>query len=422
MPPNWAKRKRENDVKKNCPPAGPVVGRPAGRRQSGELRPNQPPARGAERGPQQRRGTIVVAANASWNLVNFRAPIIRALVAQGWRVVAAAPPDDATRELCGIGVEFEPIAVDSKGLSPLNDLALAARYRALLRRVRPDAFLSFTPKPNIFGSIAAQACGVPAIATVTGLGTGFLSGRALQGLVTILYRLAFRRSRRVFFHNSDDLDLFVGKRLVAEGRAALVAGSGIDLAHFAPAGRKAAGRPPVFLFIGRFLRDKGVEEFIAAAGLVKRERQAAFQMIGAIEDHPKGASRELVEAAAARGDVELLGTTGDVRPFIANADCVVLPSYREGLPRVLLEAGAMATPVIASDVPGCRQAVDDGVTGLLCEARSAGSLAAAITQFADMGFEEQAAMGDKGRAKAEREFSQERVVAAYLDALEGLGG
>lgn len=354
--------------------------------------------------------------------MNFRAPIISGLHQQGWRVIAAAPVDEASPQLRQMGAEFEPIAIDSKGLSPINDLALVVRYRALMRRIGPDAFLGFTPKPNIFGSLAAQSCGVPAVNTVTGLGTGFLSGRALQGLVTMLYRLAFRRSARVFFHNQDDLELFVAKRLVAADKAMVVAGSGIDLERFAPVDRKPSGRPPTFLFIGRFLRDKGVDEFIAAAGQVKRERRALFRMIGAIEDHPKAASRALIEAAAARGDVELLGTTGDVRPFIADADCVVLPSYREGLPRVLLEASAMATPVIASDVPGCRQAVDDGVTGLLCEARSACSLAAAITAFADMSFDEQMTMGGKGRAKAEREFSQTRVVAAYLNALQGIGG
>ena len=320
-----------------------------------------------------------------------------------------------------MGVEFEPIAIDAKGVSPLNDLALALRYRVLLRRIGPDAFLGFTPKPNIYGSLAAQAGGVPAINTVTGLGTGFLTGRALQGLVSVLYRLAFRRSRRVFFHNSDDRDLFVGKGLVAAGQAAVVAGSGIDLDFFAPVRRRPSREPLVFLFIGRFLRDKGVNEFIEAAAQVKRERAAVFRMIGAIEDHPKGASRELVETAAARGEVELAGTTDDVRPFIADADCVVLPSYREGLPRVLLEASAMATPVIASDVPGCRQAVDDRETGLLCEPRSASSLAAAMTAFACMTFDDRVAMGEKGRAKAEREFSQERVVAAYLDVLEGMG-
>ena len=354
--------------------------------------------------------------------MNFRAPIIRALVEQGWRVVASAPEDEATPHLRQLGAEFAPVAIDAKGVSPINDLALVARYRALLGGIAPDAFLGFTPKPNIFGSLAAQACGVATINTVTGLGTGFLSGRALQGLVTVLYRLAFRRSRRVFFHNEDDLGLFVGKGLVAADKAMVVAGSGIDLELFAPAGRKASEGPLGFLFIGRFLRDKGVEEFIAAARLVKQGRAAQFRMIGAIEDHPKAASRELIESAAAAGDVELLGTTADVRPFIADAHCLVLPSYREGLPRVLLEASAMATPVIASDVPGCRQAVDDRVTGLLCEARSAGSLASVIAAFADMSFEERIEMGEMARAKAEREFSQERVVAAYLDALEGIGG
>lgn len=354
--------------------------------------------------------------------MNFRAPIIRALVENGYRVVAAAPADSASSKLESLGAQFEPITIDARGVSPARDLTLVLAYRRLFRRLTPAAVLTFTPKPNIYGSLAAGSCGIPSIPTVTGLGTGFLSSRALQSLVTILYRLAFRRSARVFFHNPEDLELFVERGLVRRDKAGVVAGSGVDLDHFAPAGRGESGSGPTFLFIGRFLKDKGVAEFIEAAAEVGRRLPTRFQLAGAIENHPKAVSRSLVESAGRSGTVELLGTTGDIRTFIQNADCVVLPSYREGLPRVLLEASAMAKPVIAADAPGCRQAVDHGVTGLLCEPRSAASLAGAMTAIAEMSAKERAEMGRKGRAKARREFSEDRVIAAYLDALREVTG
>lgn len=372
--------------------------------------------------PSEARSTVVIAANSSWNLANFRAPIIRALIDNGYRVVAAAPVDAATPMLESIGAEFEPVAIDARGLSPIRDAALAVAYRRLFKRLAPAAVLTFTPKPNIYGAMAAGSCGIRAISTVTGLGTGFLSGRALQSLVSLLYRIAFRRSARVLFHNPEDLELFVQLGLVSRDKAGLVAGSGVDLDRFAPSAPDKPNPVPTFLFIGRFLKDKGIAEFIEAAGAVGHAREARFQLAGTIEDHPKAVARALIESAERTGTIELLGTTSDIRTFIRNADCVVLPSYREGLPRVLLEASAMERPVIATDVPGCRQAVDDGVTGLLCEPRSPASLARAMTAIAEMSPAERAEMGRQGRAKARREFSQERVIAAYLAALRDIAG
>lgn len=364
---------------------------------------------------------VLLSANSSWNLVNFRAPIIAGLQESGFRVLAAVPDDGSAQALHAMGVEIHNVPVDARGISPVRDAHLFLSYRTLLRRLRPAAFLGFTAKPNIYGSAAAARLGIPVINTITGLGTGFLSGRALERIVSSLYRWGLRRSQLVFFHNPEDRDLFIARRLVRPAQTAVVPGSGIDLHHFAPAPSQAGDRQPTFLFIGRFLKDKGAMEFAQAAAIVKTTKAARFQMIGSIEEHPKAAPRELFDDLVRDGTIELLGTTNDVRPFIADADCVVLPSYREGLPRVLLEASAMATPVIATDVPGCRHALEDGVTGLLCDARSASSLAEAMTKIAEMSPQERAAMGVSGRQKAEREFSQERVVTAYLDALQEFG-
>jgi glycosyltransferase involved in cell wall biosynthesis len=362
--------------------------------------------------------TIAISANCAWNLVNFRKPIISALIRSGWKVVAIVPMDEFAPELARLGVEVQPLAMKAKGLSPLSDSVLLFRYYRALRRIKPAVFLAFTAKPNVYGSAAAAWAGVASINTISGLGTGFLSGPVLQALIKRLHRWGLKHSHRVFFHNEDDLKVFVGGRIVNDRQAAVVKGSGVNLREFAPVHVRRRGSAPLtFLFIGRLLKDKGIREFIAAAAEVKGETSAKFQVIGSIEDHPKAVDADIVNVAVESSHIELVGRTADVRPFVASADCIVLPSYREGLPRVVLEAAAMGKPTIAADVPGCRDAIVAGVTGLLCEPRSARSLAKAIREFTAMPHEERVLMGLRARAKAEEEFSEDGVVDAYLDAI-----
>jgi glycosyltransferase involved in cell wall biosynthesis len=364
---------------------------------------------------------VMLAANSSWNLLNFRNPVIEALLAANHRVLAAVPNDGAADALRDLGVEVYFVPLDARGISPVRDLNLLLSYRKLFRRVRPAALLPFTAKPNIYGSIAAGWEGIPTINTITGLGTAFLSGRGLNTAVTNLYRWSLRQSVRVYFHNSEDRDLFIQRKLLSASQARVVPGSGIDLERFSPVDAWQPNVPLTFLFIGRLLKDKGALEFANAAAIVRKKRLARFQMLGSREDHPKAVSKDDLKRLEADGTIELLGSVDDVRPSIARSDCIVLPSYREGLPRVLLEASAMAKPVIATDVPGCRQAVDADLTGILCEARSAESLAEAMMRLADMPVKERLEMGARGRHKAEQEFSKKRVADAYLEALRCAG-
>jgi glycosyltransferase involved in cell wall biosynthesis len=259
------------------------------------------------------------------------------------------------------------------------------------------------------------------VATISGLGTTFLSSLPLQLLVSRLYRRALRSSARVFFHNHEDRDLFVDRNIVRRDIAEVVPGSGVDLGRFSPRQFRSPNDQITFLFVGRILKDKGALEFAEAAAIVRETNAARFQMLGSLGNHPKALAPGILEPFVRDGIIEPLGSATDVRPFIANADCIVLPSYREGLPRTILEASAMAKPVIASNVPGCRQAVDDQVTGFLCEPRSARSLALAMTKIIGMSADERRMMGLRGRKKAEAEFSEDRVVAAYLGALSGIG-
>src|SRR3954463_3497257 len=243
--------------------------------------------------------TPVISINASWNIVNFRAGLIRGLQRAGYRVVALAPCDAWSDRLGELGVEFHPIEMDRKGLSPTRDLSLLWRYRRALRRLRPDAFLGYTAKPNVWGSLAAQSLGIPVLNNVSGLGTAFIRGGWLGRLVAALYRLAFRRSATVFFQNEEDRDLFVSRRIVATGKARLLPGSGIDTVRFRPAAPTAArGLPFVFLLIAPLLRDKGVGEYVEAARLVRREApDTRFQVLGFLDaDNRTAFSRPQLEA------------------------------------------------------------------------------------------------------------------------------
>jgi glycosyltransferase involved in cell wall biosynthesis len=364
--------------------------------------------------------TILISINAAWNILNFRLGLIRALQAEGYRVVALAPPDAWSGRFAELGIEYHPIEIDRQGVSPLRDARLFARYYRILRRIRPDAYLGYTAKPNVYGSLAAQALGIPVINNVSGLGTAFIRQGLLTRIVSQLYRTAFRRSATVFFQNEEDRDLFVRGRLVRADRAGLLPGSGIDLDRFRPSPAPAPAPDAIaFLLIARLLWDKGVGEYVEACRRLRAELPGArFRLLGFLDVPNRTAvARADVEAWVAEGLIDYLGPADDVRPAIAAADCVVLPSYREGLPRTLLEAAAMAKPIIATDVPGCRQVVDKGMNGFLCAARDPGSLADAMLRMARLSGEERQAMGAAGRAKMEAEYDERLVVARYLAAI-----
>ena len=362
--------------------------------------------------------TVVISINASWNILNFRRGLIEALRSKGWRVVALSPSDAYSPRFAGLEVEHVPIAIDSAGLSPVRDLGLLARYWRTLKRIRPDAFLGYTAKPNVYGSLAAYALGIPVINNISGLGTAFIERGPLRLILSRLYRLALRRSAAIFFQNPEDRDLFVREAIVRPEQARLLPGSGIDLDHFRPAGPPPG--PFTFLLVGRLLWQKGVREYVEAARRVRREvPEARFRLLGFLEAANRSAvSRADVDAWQDEGLIDYLGDTDDVRPHIAAADCLVLPSYREGMPRALLEGAAMARPLIATDVPGCRQLVEDGVNGLLCAVRDSASLAEAMLEMVRLSAKERAAMGNKARARVERDYGEKRVIGAYLDALE----
>ncbi len=368
------------------------------------------------------RGHILFTVNASWNVVNFRSGLIRGLLADGYRVTVAAPRDRHSPAIEALGCVYRELPMENHGRSPLGDLALFARFIRLIRRERPDFFLGYTVKPNTYGTLAAALFGVPTVNNIAGLGLVFNETGATARIVRTLYRVALARSRRVFFQNAEDRAMFVDAGLVDAAVADLLPGSGVDLERFAPAPARAA--PFTFLLVARLLWEKGLAEYVEA-GRIVRERHPGcrVRLLGFIDDAtPAGVPRARIEAWQAAGDIEYLGSAEDVRPHLAEADCVVLPSYyREGTPRTLLEAAAMAKPIITSDMPGCRDVVDHGRNGELVPPRDVPALAAAMGRMVEASPEARAAMGAASRAKAEAVYDERIVVARYLATLDEIG-
>lgn len=361
----------------------------------------------------------MIALNAAWNLANFRAGLIRRLVAAGHEVIAVAPPDAYVPQVEALGCRFLPLAMDSHGTHPGRDFLLWWRLTRLLRRERPAILLSYTIKPNIFGSIAARLLGIPVICNISGLGAVFINTGWVTSLVRLAYRLALRRSAVVFFQNAEDRALFVACGMVRESRTALLPGSGVNLAHFSPVPAPPA-TPFRFLLAARMLREKGIEEYVLAARLLRRQGVAAeCCLLGFLDArNPAAISRDLLAAWVAEGVVTYLGVSDDVRREIANSHCVVLPSYREGTPRTLLEAAAMARPIVTTDAVGCREVVDHGVNGFLCRVRDPEDLARHMAVMAALSPEAREAMGRRGRELVERSFDERLVVDRYLAAIQ----
>lgn len=368
------------------------------------------------------RPVIVVSVNAAWNLVNFRRSLLLSLVAAGYRVVAVAPPDGREGELAALGVDFVPIAIDRRGMSPVADARLLMAYVAILRRLRPAAYLGFTIKPNVYGGMACRMLGIPRIANIAGLGTAFLRRDVLNRIVRQLYATGLKGAERVFFQNRDDRAHFVSEGLVREEQTILLPGSGVDLDRFMPSARTPDGRT-VFLLVTRLLRAKGVAEYVEAAATMhgRHGDAVAFRLLG-IPDHSSGGiDAETLERWRRDGDVELLDAVADVRPVLADADCVVLPSYYpEGTPRSLLEAAGMGKAIVTTDTPGCRDVVDRGVNGFLCEPRSVESLVEAMEAYRRLDDGERSRMGAASRAKAERDYDERIVLDSYAEALRVL--
>jgi glycosyltransferase involved in cell wall biosynthesis len=359
---------------------------------------------------------IILISNTAWNIYNFRRALIGKLRQNGYEVVAIAPPDEYAARIPETGARYLALAMDNSGTNPWHDLALCLALRRIFQRERPACVLSFTIKPNLYGALAARSLGIPAISNVSGLGTAFIKRNWVTRVVRGLYRAGLHAASKVFFQNQDDLDLFIGEGLVDGAKTVLVPGSGVDIDAFAPMQPNLAADRFRFLLHGRIMWDKGVGEYVEAASRVRKQYPLCeFAVMGFLGvANASAISMSHINEWVRSGAITYLPPADDVRPRIADADCVVLPSYREGTPKALLEAASMAKPVIATDVPGCRQVVEDGRTGFLVKVRDAADLAAKMQRMILLPPAEREAMGWRAREKMVREFDERVVLEAYL--------
>lgn len=343
---------------------------------------------------------------------------VRALLAQGYEVHTLAPVDDYTHLLTEAGCIHHKVKMDSRGANPIKDSALIVELFSIYRKIRPDVILHYTIKPNVYGTIAASLLKIPVINNVCGLGTVFLKDNLVSAIAILLYKFSFRFAQKVFFQNPDDLKLFIDKKLVRKDATDLLPGSGIDLNKFQPV-NFTRNDTFTFLLISRLITDKGVLEYVDAVKQLKASGiSARFQVLGAMDpEHKRGIQPDVIKEWIDSGTIEYLGTTNDVRKFIHQADCIVLPSYREGTPRTLLEAASSSKPIIATDVPGCNHVVKDGFNGLLCKLKDSDDLARKMESMASFDDAILRAFGSNGRAKIEAEYDESVVINKYLDAL-----
>ncbi|MDK9704687.1 MAG: glycosyltransferase family 4 protein [Sulfuritalea sp.] len=367
---------------------------------------------------------VWIAINTTWNVFNFRRSLIAALSESGFRVAAYAAPDEYIGRVEAGGARYVPMQLNNAGTHPLRELMTLWRMVRLLALERPALLLTYTPKVNIYLALAARVWGIPVVANVSGLGRTFIAGGWLTRVARVLYRIAFSWPRCIFFQNAEDRTVFLDAGLVKVEQTALLPGSGVDVSRFAPRPKVQDGGGFVFLMVARLTWDKGVGEYVAAARQLKTEFPGvSFRLLGFLDvPSPSAVSRDEVEAWVSEGLIEYLGHSDDTVSIYAESDCVVLPSYREGMPRTLLEAASMGLPAIATDVPGCRQAVVDGETGFLCRARDATALARAMQRMLLLTFEQRAKMGNAARARIRREFDEKIVVERYLDVVKAILG
>jgi len=357
---------------------------------------------------------VLILANHNSTIYNFRRELLRRLVNDGFDVTVALPAHDRNQAFRELGCVVVDTSVSRFGTNPVTELATLVRFAHLIRHVKPDVVLTYTAKPNIYGGVAAQLCRVPHIATVTGIGAAFQEDGPLQRISSMLQRLAFRKSRRVFFQNSDNLATFRRFGIVTS-QADVLPGSGVNLdLHRLEPYAPDLGRTR-FITVARIRRDKGYDElFGAIRTLCSKRSDVEFHIVGWFEDETY---RDTVADVQANYPVTFHHAVSQerVHELIAASHCLVHPSHHEGMPNAVLEASAAGVPCIVSDIPGCREAVDDEVTGLLHTVGDGDSLRATMERFLLVDWETRRQMGLAARRKMEIEFDRARIVDRYVD-------
>ena len=359
--------------------------------------------------------TVLVLTNKISGLHSFRKEVIKAIVDAGYEVYISEPDDDErVKYFESIGCHILKTTFNRRGMNPVADIKLMLNYRKMIRQLKPVAVLTYTIKPNVYGGMACRLTHTPQLANVTGLGDAIENGGWLKKLTVNLYKIGLGKAKRVFFQNQSNRELCISLG-VANDESVLLPGSGVNLQHHVMQIYPPDEGIVRFLFIGRLLIDKGIEEYFAAARKLRAKYpNTEFQILGRVD----GPYQQQLEELVKEGIVTHYGETTDVRPYFKAVECTVMPSYHEGMSNVNLESAANGRPAITTNVPGCRETVDDGITGFYVEAKSTESLAEAMERFINLPYSQKVEMGRNARKKVEREFDRQIVVDAYMKEID----
>lgn len=350
---------------------------------------------------------ILILANSSGGLYDFRNSFVKELLKK-YEVTICVPDEVKTDLLREEGCRHINIPINRRGVDPVEDIKLYLAYKKLLKRIQPDLVFTYTIKPNIYGGYACRRAKIPYITTITGLGTTFQKAGVLRRLIVMMYQIGIKKAECVIFQNNQNKNIFEHFRIKGKS-ARLVQGSGVDLiAHkFEKYPQDDEIR---FLFIARIMKEKGIDEFLEAAEKLHNDK-IQFQILGACDED----YQDILEEYQARGVVKLFGFQTEVHPYIKAASAVVLPTYHEGMSNVLMEASATGRPIIATDISGCREIFEEGITGFGCKPQNSESLLLALQKFIGLSGEERAEMGRLARIKMEQEFDRILVTDVYIN-------
>lgn len=356
---------------------------------------------------------ILILSNHHSYTYNFRKEVIQRLIDEGYEVHITLPYGEKVKLLEEMGCIYTESPLDRRGMNPGTDFKLIKSYYRLIRRIKPDVVLSYTIKPNIYGGIICRVLRTPFIANVTGLGTAVGNESILQRVLVTLYKSAFKKADCIFFQNESNKEFFVNHGISLR-RYKVIPGSGININEFPYQEYPKDDNTLRFLFIGRIMKDKGIEELIEAAKRIKEQnKNIQFDALGFCEDEYK----DKVEILQKKKIIIFHGVKDNVREFLGNTHAVIHPTYHEGMSNVLLEAASTGRPILASNIPGCKEIFDEGVSGFGFEPKNIDSLTQTIHKFVKLSNEERITMGKAGRNKVEREFDRSIVVNAYLEEI-----
>lgn len=361
---------------------------------------------------------IGFVGNSLKTMCNFRMGVMAELSKVGYDVVVIAPKDCDITCLKQANIRLTAIEMDCKGMNPFSDIKLAKTLKNIYSKEKFDFIFHYTIKPVIYGSWAAHKANIPQISVITGLGYTFIRKGLINRIAKCLYRFSLRTASEVWFLNQDDKTLFMEQNLVSSFKARLIHSEGVDVEKYQSRVDLSIS-PFIFLFIGRVLWDKGVGEYVKAARFVKKQyANVQFHILGQLgANNPACVSTQQMEEWERTGIFKYLGETANVLPYIEKATCIVLPSYREGVSRVLLETASMERPLIASNVPGCREVLIDGYNGFLCEAQDSNSLIACMMHMLALPEKELVEFGKNGRTHVIKHFAEEKIIALYKHKL-----